>query len=198
MIEGFTNFPVEEGFSIMPRQGHEGFVLWFTGLSGVGKSTLAEGLSSRLNSRGRIAYVLDGDVLRTGLSQDLDFSISSRHENIRRAGHVAKILVDAGVIVLAAFITPFENDRTMLRALMGNQFSEIFLDCPLEICRKRDPKLLYHRAESGLIPEFTGISSPYENPANPDLRIPTHLLSVEESLQILWEFIHEHYDMYSD
>ena len=180
----------------MPVQGHEGFALWFTGLSGVGKSTLADGLAFRLNALGRKAYVLDGDVLRTGLCQDLDFSPSSRHENIRRAGHVANILRDAGVIVLAAFITPFEADRIMLRKLLGpHQFSEIFLDCPLEICRQRDPKLLYHKAESGLIREFTGISSPYETPANPDLRIHTHLLSVEQSLEVLWEFIQEHYNI---
>ncbi|HBQ96711.1 MAG: adenylyl-sulfate kinase [Firmicutes bacterium] len=179
----------------MPSQHREGFVLWFTGLPGVGKSTLAQGLSARLKAEGHRTYVLDGDILRTGLSQDLGFSASNRHENIRRAGHVAKILVDAGVIVLAAFITPFADDRKMLRRLFSpKQFSEIFLDCPLEICRQRDPKKLYRKAESGLIPEFTGISSPYEEPTQPDLRIPTHLMSAEQSLQVLWEFIQTHYD----
>lgn len=170
------------------------FVVWFTGLSGGGKSTLAHGLSQRLQARGLAHTVLDGDVLRTGLCADLGFSVADRHENIRRAGHVAKILVDAGLIVLAAFITPLEGDRRMVRELFApGQFVEVHVDCPLAVCQRRDPKLLYQKARAGLVPAMTGLASPYERPKQPELRIPTDQWDVETSVAYLWEFVATRY-----
>ena len=153
---------------------HRAATLWFTGLSGSGKSTLARAVEERLIARGVLAYVLDGDNVRHGLCADLGFSPDDRVENIRRIGEVAKLLNDSGVLVLTAFISPYRADRERVRALLPEgEFLEVFVDCPLEICERRDPKGLYRKARSGALEEFTGISAPYEPPAAPDLRIAT-------------------------
>lgn len=154
--------------------GQRGHVLWLTGLSGAGKSTLAYALEARLHALGRQAVVLDGDNLRHGLCADLGFSLADRHENLRRVAEVARLLVDAGQLCIAAFISPLRADRAMARAIIGPaDFSEVYLDCALPVCEARDVKGLYRRARNGEIPDFTGISSPYEAPQQPDLQLAT-------------------------
>jgi len=154
--------------------GQRGCVAWFTGLSGSGKSTVARAVEERLTAAGRLVYVLDGDNIRHGLCSDLGFSDEDRVENIRRIGHVAALFADAGAIVLTAFISPFRNDRAQVRDLVGgDDFLEVFVDAPLDVCESRDPKGLYVKARNGDIPEFTGISSPYEAPESPALRLRT-------------------------
>lgn len=165
-------------------------VIWFTGLSGSGKSTLATQLEFQLSAQNFKTYLLDGDNIRIGLNKDLDFSNDSRKENIRRIGEVTKLFLDAGLVVLSAFISPFEEDRNQVRSIVGNDnFIEVFVDCPLEICEGRDVKGLYKKARLGEIKNFTGISSSYERPINPDITIPTHLQSLDESLILLLDFI---------
>ena len=165
-------------------------VIWFTGLSGSGKSTLATHLEFQLYSQNFKTYLLDGDNVRTGLNNDLDFTDYSRKENIRRIGEVSKLFLDAGLIVLSAFISPFEEDRNQVRSIVRPEnFIEIFVDCPLEICEDRDVKGLYKKARLGEVKNFTGITSPYERPLNPDITISTHLLSLNESLTLLIDFI---------
>jgi len=154
--------------------GHRAATLWLTGLSGSGKSTLARALEERLVERGVLAYVLDGDNVRHGLCADLGFSPEDRVENIRRVGELAKLLNDAGVLVLTAFISPYRADRARVRTLLpAGEFLEVFVDCPLEVCERRDPKGLYRKARSGELREFTGVSAPYEPPESPELRIAT-------------------------
>ncbi len=154
--------------------GHRGAVLWFTGYSGAGKSTLANAVERRLHELGVHSYLLDGDNIRHGLCADLDFSDAGRKENIRRIGEVAKLFVDAGVVVLTAFISPFREDRDGVRRLFApGDFFEIHCDCDLDICEQRDVKGLYKRARAGEIPDFTGIHSPYEAPLSPELRVDT-------------------------
>ena len=149
-----------------------GCVMWFTGLSGSGKSTVARALEQRLAAAGHLVYVLDGDNIRLGLCKDLGFSDADRSENIRRIGHVAALFVDAGAIVLTAFISPFRADRALARDTVGAaDFLEVFVDTPLATCEQRDPKGLYKKARAGQIAAFTGISSPYEAPDQPDLRL---------------------------
>lgn len=156
-------------------------VLWFTGLSGSGKSTVANAVESRLMALGKHSYLLDGDNVRHGLNKDLGFSDQDRIENIRRIGEVAKLFVDSGSIVLTAFISPFISDRQQVRDLLEQgQFLEVFIDTPLEVCESRDPKGLYKKARSGEIKNFTGISSDYEAPLNPEIHIKTAEYSVEE------------------
>lgn len=156
-------------------------VLWFTGLSGSGKSTVANAVESKLLVLGKHSYLLDGDNVRHGLNKDLGFCDSDRIENIRRIGEVAKLFVDSGSIVLSAFISPFISDRQQVRDLLGeDQFLEVFIDTPLEVCESRDPKGLYKKARSGEIKHFTGISSDYEAPMNPELHIKTAECSIEE------------------
>jgi adenylylsulfate kinase len=155
------------------RLGQRGAVVWFTGLSGSGKSTVARALETRLHADGRLVYVLDGDNVRHGLCADLGFSAADRTENIRRIGHVAALLADAGVLVLTAFISPFRGDRDAARAVLGADFLEVFVDAPLATCEARDPKGLYKKARAGEIPDFTGISSPYEPPLRPELHLRT-------------------------
>ncbi len=153
---------------------HRAVTLWFTGLSGSGKSTLANHVEQALVRRGALAYVLDGDNVRHGLSANLGFSAEDRSENIRRIGEVARLMNDAGAIVLTAFISPFRADRARVRErLPDGQFLEVFVDCPLAVCEQRDVKGLYRKARAGAIAEFTGISSPYEPPLAPDLRVAT-------------------------
>jgi adenylylsulfate kinase len=152
--------------------GHKGAVIWFTGLSASGKSTIAHLVEKELHLRGCSTYVLDGDNVRHGLCSDLAFSPEDRTENIRRIGEMVKLFVDAGIIVLAAFISPYRKDRQKVRSLLTkDQFLEIYVDCPLEVCASRDQKGLYEKAKRGTIKEFTGISAPYEPPENPDLVI---------------------------
>ncbi len=154
--------------------GHGAACLWLTGLSGSGKSTLARRLEKRLVDRGVLAYVLDGDNVRHGLNRDLGFGPEHREENIRRIGEVARLFVDAGAIVITAFISPYRADRAEVRALLSEgQFLELHVATPLEVCEARDPKGLYRRARAGEITEFTGIDAPYEEPEAPELRVDT-------------------------
>lgn len=146
-------------------------IFWFTGLSGSGKSTVAHALEKRLHDMGRHTYVLDGDNVRHGLNSDLGFSASDREENIRRVGEVARLFYDAGIDIIVSFISPYKKDREWVRELVGDDFIEVFMDCPLETCERRDPKGLYTKARSGEIKEFTGISAPYEAPEEPEIRI---------------------------
>lgn len=170
--------------------GHNSFVIWFTGLSGSGKSTLANALEQVLFGKGLKTYILDGDNVRTGLNKDLDFTEAGRVENIRRIGEVANLLVDAGVITLSAFVSPFQNDRQQVREILGSErFIEVFVDTPLEVCEQRDVKGLYAKARRGEIKNFTGISSPFEVPENPDVVVKTHEQTLEESINILLEAI---------
>lgn len=165
------------------RNRHRSVLVWLTGLPGSGKSTLAHQLEERLFADQRAVYVLDGDNVRHGLCCDLGFSELDRQENMRRIGELAKLFLDAGIITLAAFVSPYEADRQKIRALVGAEnFIEIYCRCPVEICELRDPKGNYAKARSGIITNFTGISAPYEAPKNPDLVIDTDQTSVEESI----------------
>lgn len=169
--------------------GHKACVLWMTGLSGSGKSTIAHRLERELLLGGHRVYVLDGDTLRHGLNHDLGFSEADRRENLRRAAEVVKIMTDAGLIVIASFISPFRVERQMVRDIVGANFREVYVEASLETCEQRDPKGLYKRARSGQIPQFTGISSPYEAPENPDVRLNTTITSAEQCIAQLREFL---------
>lgn len=173
--------------------GHRGGVLWLTGLSGSGKSTLAMALQRRLFDRGFQAYVLDGDNVRGGLNRDLGFSPDDRSENIRRIAEAARLFADAGIIVITAFISPYREDRHNARGIVGDGFSEVFVKAGLDACEARDPKGLYARARSGEIPEFTGVSAPYEEPQNPDLVVDTEALSEEGALNALVALVDQDY-----
>jgi len=163
---------------------HRSSILWFTGLSGAGKSTLAHAVEEELYQRQCRTYVLDGDNVRHGLCSDLGFSEEDRQENIRRIGNVAKLFLDSGVIVLTAFISPFKKDRAIVRNLvLAGDFLEIHCSAPVEVCEQRDVKGLYKKAREGIISDFTGISSPYEIPTNPELTVKTGENSLEESVQ---------------
>jgi len=153
--------------------GHSGGLFWFTGLSGAGKSTLAHSVEEMLYQNGYRTYVLDGDNVRHGLCADLTFSDEDRKENIRRIGHMSMLYVEAGIVVLTAFISPFRADRENVRKIAGNDFHEIYCQCSLEVCEDRDVKGLYKRARAGEIPDFTGISSPYEEPEFAELTVDT-------------------------
>jgi adenylylsulfate kinase/bifunctional enzyme CysN/CysC len=161
-------------------------LIWFTGLSGSGKSTLANGVESGLYELGYKTFLLDGDNMRTGLNRDLTFSDADRIENIRRIGEVSKLMIDAGLIVVSAFISPFISDRKMIGELVGTEnFLEIYVDCPLEVCEQRDVKGLYGKARQGLIPNFTGIDSPYQAPEHPFVTIKSAEEPLESSLHKL-------------
>jgi adenylylsulfate kinase len=165
-------------------------VIWFTGLSASGKSTIAGALEQILTLQGYHTYLLDGDNVRHGLSRDLGFNDEDRKENIRRVGEVAKLISDAGVITLAAFISPFRADRRIVRDILPDgEFIEVFVDAPLSVCRDRDPKGLYARAERGEIPEFTGIDSPYESPENPEIHIRADQVSVAGAVNQLLAYL---------
>lgn len=160
---------------------HKSVILWFTGLSGSGKSTLAHAVEEKLHQQQCRTYVLDGDNVRHGLCGDLGFSAEDRKENIRRIGNVAKLFLDAGTIILTAFISPFREDRDIVRNMvLHDDFLEIYCNAPLEVCEQRDPKGMYKKAREGLIKDFTGISSPYEVPINPELTVNTGEESLEE------------------
>ena len=167
-------------------------LLWFTGLSGSGKSTIANALDVALHKRGYHTFLLDGDNVRHGLCSDLGFSDDDREENIRRVGEVCKLFADAGLIVMSAFISPFTSDRRMVRKLFpAGEFIEVFMDTPLETCEERDPKGLYRKARSGEIKHFTGIDSPYEVPSHPELRLDTSTMSVEACVDTLIAYLLE-------
>jgi adenylylsulfate kinase len=153
--------------------GQKGAVLWFTGLSGSGKSTLAYALERRLTDMGRLTYALDGDNIRLGLCSDLGFSPEERGENIRRIGEVAALFAESGMFVLTSFISPYRADRDAVRSKLKDRFIEVYLDVSVEVCEERDPKGLYKKARAGAIPNFTGISAPYEAPLNPEIRVNT-------------------------
>lgn len=173
--------------------GHGGAVLWLTGLSGSGKSTIAHRIERMLVERGVFAYVLDGDNIRHGLNRDLGFSPEERVENIRRIGEVTRLFADAGVVVLSAFISPYRADRDRVRAMVPpGQFVEIFVDTPLEICEARDPKGLYRRARAGEISGFTGIDAPYEVPRHPEVHLETEDLGIDELAQRVIRYLEEH------
>jgi adenylylsulfate kinase len=157
------------------QNGHHSFIVWFTGFSGSGKSTVANAVAKALFERQIRSYILDGDNIRLGLNKDLGFGEKDRKENIRRIGEVAKLFVDSGQVVLTAFISPFEEDRNQVRQLMeDSEFIEVYVKCPLDECEKRDPKGLYQKARKGEIKKFTGIDSPYEEPKNPELILETN------------------------
>jgi len=163
--------------------GHKAVVLWFTGLSGSGKSTLAHSVENALFARGGRTYVLDGDNIRHGLNKNLGFSPADREENIRRIGEVANLFIQAGVIALTAFISPYRADRDKARAIAGENFIEVYVKCDVAACEARDTKGLYKKARAGEIKEFTGISAPYEEPLNPELVVDTANETLDESTE---------------
>jgi adenylyl-sulfate kinase len=197
--------PAEHEKNIHPSGGHvppaarekllgqRGCVVWLTGLSGSGKSTVARALEARLTAEGRLAYVLDGDGLRTGLNADLGFSPADRDENIRRVGCVAALLADAGLITIAAFISPYRAGRGRARAAVAaGRFVEVFLDTPLEVCVQRDPKGLYRKAHGGKLSQFTGIDAPYERPASPELRLDAAATPLDECVAAIHGYLADH------
>ena len=199
---GMINFGLRRAQNLYPTQttidtasraklmGHEGKVIWLTGLSGSGKSTVANALESRLHAMGTHSYLLDGDNIRGGLNKDLGFTEADRVENIRRTAEVAKLMADAGLVVITAFISPFRSERDMARSLFKpDEFAEVFLDVSLDVAESRDPKGLYKKARRGDLPHFTGIDSPYEAPESADLRLDTSELSVEECVNRLLELL---------
>ena len=174
--------------------GQNGVTLWFTGLSGSGKSTIAVALESALFEMGRLAYRLDGDNVRLGINKNLGFSAEDRAENIRRIGEIAKLFVDAGVIVLSSFVSPYCSDRESVRKLHEDsnmKFFEIFVDVPLSVAEDRDPKGLYKKARAGEIKNFTGIDDPYEAPNKPDLILDTSQMSIEDEINAILEMLKE-------
>ncbi len=172
--------------------GQKGVTIWFTGLSGSGKSTIAVAAEAALREEGRLTYILDGDNVRQGLNSNLGFSPEDRTENIRRIGEVAKLFTDAGVIVLTAFISPYRADRDQVREIMaGGDFLEVHVSADVETCEKRDVKGLYAKARAGEIPEFTGISAPYEEPEKPEVVLDSAAQSVEESVDQLLGFLRD-------
>ena len=185
--------PYESSVSTRQRErllGQRGCVLWLTGLSGSGKSTVAHGLESCLIEKERFCVVLDGDNLRTGLNQDLGFSQEDRKENVRRVGEVAALLADAGILTIASTISPFRADRERIRQRVGTErFIEVFVDVPLEVCEARDPKGLYRRARIGEIPGFTGVSEVYEKPIEPDVHLENESTTVGEAVLRLYRIL---------
>ena len=172
------------------KYGHKSCVLWFTGLSGAGKSTLANAVEQKLFERGLHSYVLDGDNVRHGLNKGLGFSDEDRKENIRRIGEVAKLFVDSGIIACTAFISPFREDRDNVRSILAEgEFIEVYTKCSLDTCEERDPKGLYKKARNGEIPDFTGISSPYEEPISPEIVVETDKVTIEEGVEQVLRYL---------
>ncbi|MCM3117091.1 adenylyl-sulfate kinase [Neobacillus sp. MER 74] len=166
--------------------GHKSLMIWFTGLSGSGKSTIANALQLELYKKRVSVYLLDGDNLRHGINKGLTFTEDDRKENIRRTAEIGKLFVDAGMVVLAALISPYEKDRQNARSIfIKEEFIEIYVKCPLEECENRDPKGLYKKARQGEIRQFTGIDQPYEEPTNPEIIIDTNVLSIQECVEII-------------
>jgi adenylylsulfate kinase len=170
--------------------GNRSFVIWFTGYSGSGKSTLAGELEQKLIKNNILTYILDGDNIRSGLNKDLDFSETGRVENIRRIGEVAKLMTDAGIVVLTAFISPFKEDRNTVRKLLNDgEFVEIYVKCDLSTCEERDVKGLYSKARDGKIKNFTGIDSPYEEPENPEITVDTSSMDINDCIEKIYSYI---------
>jgi adenylylsulfate kinase len=186
-------YPIKTKVSREQREGlmnQRATLIWFTGLSGSGKSTLAVQLEAELHALGFKTYLLDGDNIRAGLNKDLSFTDEARVENIRRIGEVSKLLLDSGIVVLSAFISPFKADRSQVRDIVGaTNYIEVFVDTPLEVCEQRDVKGLYKKARAGEIKNFTGIDSPYERPDHADVTIPTHQMGIDDSLTLLLNYI---------
>ena len=175
------------------RNGHKSVVIWFTGLSGSGKSTVSVALEKALFEQKITSYRLDGDNIRHGLNKNLGFRPEDRRENIRRIGEVGKLMVDAGVVTMTAFISPYEEDRNIVRDILEDgEFIEVYTKCSLDECEARDPKGLYKKARSGEIKEFTGINAPYEEPSNPEIIIDTEQHSVEEAVEEIVAYLKEH------
>ena len=175
------------------RNGHKSVAIWFTGLSGSGKSTVSVALEKALFEQKITSYRLDGDNIRHGLNKNLGFSPEDRKENIRRIGEVGKLMVDAGVVTMTAFISPYEEDRNIVRDILEDgEFIEVYTKCSLDECEARDPKGLYKKARSGEIKEFTGINAPYEEPSNPEIIIDTEQHSVEEAVEEIVAYLKEH------
>jgi len=172
-------------------RGHKGFVIWFTGLSGSGKSTLANALNEDLHAQKISTYLLDGDNIRHGLCKDLGFSDKDREENIRRIGEVANLFMNAGIVTITAFVSPFKSDRERVRNIIGRDFIEIFCAANLDICETRDTKGLYKKARLGEIKDFTGISSPYEIPNNPEIIVETGSLDLKTSVRKIMKYLSE-------
>jgi adenylylsulfate kinase len=186
-------YPIKTKVSLEQREtlmNQHATLIWFTGLSGSGKSTLAVQLEAQLHALGYKTYLLDGDNIRAGINKDLSFTNEGRVENIRRIGEVAKLMLDAGIIVLSAFISPFKADREQVRTIVGaDKYIEVFVDAPIEVCEQRDVKGLYKKARAGEVKNFTGIDSPYEAPENADIHIPTHQMPVEQSIEKLIDYL---------
>jgi adenylyl-sulfate kinase len=171
-------------------KNHRPAVIWLTGLSGSGKSTIANALEQTLNHAGIHTYLLDGDNVRHGLCKDLGFSAQDREENIRRIGETAKLFADAGILTITAFISPFAEGRNKVRAIMPEgEFIEVFIDAPINVCEQRDPKNMYKKARKGEIKEFTGINSPYETPESPEIHIRTDIMTVAESVDKILSYL---------
>ncbi len=186
---------IPHSFSVLKKdrnqqKKHNSFLIWFTGLSGSGKSTIANAVEKALFNNGIHTYTLDGDNVRKGLNSNLSFSPEDRSENIRRIAEIANLMIDAGLVVLAAFVSPYKKDRENIKKIVGDtHFIEIFINTPLEECERRDVKGLYAKARAGKIPNFTGISAPYEAPENPTLEINTKNTTVEDAVAIILETI---------
>ena len=172
-------------------RGHKGMVIWFTGLSGSGKSTLANSLNEALHAKKISTYLLDGDNIRHGLCKDLGFSDKDREENIRRIGEVANLFMNAGIVTITAFVSPFKSDREKVRKIIGKDFIEIFCAADLHICETRDTKGLYKKARLGEINDFTGISSPYEIPTDPEIIVETGSLDLDASVKQIMQYLSE-------
>lgn len=171
-------------------KNHKPLLIWFTGLSGSGKSTIANELEKRLFESGIHTYILDGDNVRKGLNSDLDFSEKGRVENIRRIGEVSNLFLDSGLVVLSAFVSPFRSDRALVKKVVGAEnYTEVFVDCPLEVCEARDVKGLYKKARNGEISNFTGISSPFEAPIDADVVVKSDFLTVQQSADKVFHII---------
>lgn len=186
---------IKHNFAVSKKErghmkGHNNLVLWFTGLSGSGKSTIANALEIFLLEKDLHTYILDGDNVRKGLNNDLTFAPEDRKENIRRIGEVANLMLDAGLIVLSAFVSPYRDDRERVKHIVGeDNFYEVYVNTPIEECERRDVKGLYAKARKGEIPNFTGISAPYEAPIDPIIEIDTTKLTIQESVEIIYSTI---------
>lgn len=177
------------------RLGQKGATLWFTGLSGSGKSTIAVAVEKALHNLGKLSYRLDGDNIRLGINKNLGFSHEDRTENIRRIGEISKLYCDTGVIALSSFISPYRTDRDQVRELheqAGYNFIEVHVDCSLQEAEKRDPKGLYKKARAGEIKNFTGIDDPYEEPKNPEITLHTDKMTIEQEVEIILDYLQEH------